>query len=61
MANPNKTAGEFFRKRGSTPEARESRRARFEASDFARDMAAWQADEMSAEDFRRRHDPCFKD
>lgn len=57
MANPNKTAAAYFAKRGRDPKVKEAMDARFAQSEMARDMAAFQAGEMSAADFEAKYNP----
>jgi hypothetical protein len=57
MANPNKTVAAFRARAGRDPKAVEAANARFEADPMTRDMRAFQAGDMTAEEFRRRWNP----
>lgn len=51
MAKPNKGA----RGSGWSERAAAARQRRFEESEFAKDLAAWQRGELSSEEFERKH------
>lgn len=58
-SGPNKVLGNGPRPRSAA--AIKSHDDRFNSSEMAADIAAFQAGEMSAEDFRKKHDPMLKE